>query len=45
LRFIAEFGNVVDGGKSYHRDIVVFSNGKKMASTRGTHDQFKIRLW
>jgi len=38
FKFVAEFGSVVDAGKSYHRDIVVFNKGKTMASTRGIHD-------
>jgi WD40 repeat protein len=44
LKLLNEFGTH-EQLKSYHRDMVVFNRGKTMASTRGTHDQFKIRLW
>ncbi len=44
LDFINFFGNI-EGINSFHRQLVLLSDGKYIASSRGQFDSFKIRVW
>lgn len=44
LTLLHTFG-ILEEHKSYHRNICVVGNGKRLVSTRGQYDSYRVRVW